>query len=88
MRRALVLVLVGLTLLIGTALPAQAARVYCQAPTPHRVVCYNTTQYRVHVQLRLYTTAGLRLRYFTIRYTRYTIYSAPAIIDFRYRWRF
>jgi hypothetical protein len=49
-------------------------------------VCYNYTPYAVRVKLNLYTTAGLRVKYFTMRYTRYTVYSAATINRITWRW--
>jgi hypothetical protein len=92
MRRAIVMSLVALSLL-APAMPAQAtvatetaARVTCRIPTRHKVVCYNYTPYAVRVKLNLYTTAGLRVKYFTMRYTRYTVYSSAWINRITWRW--
>ena len=90
MRRILVTLLVGLTMLVGTmAVPAQAAdRVRCEIPGNYRVVCYNTTPYRVHVRLRMFTTNGLYVRYFTIFNYRKVVYSPAYINRIAWRWWF
>ena len=58
--------LVGLTMLVGTIalLRRRGGRVHCRVPTAYRVVCYNDTPYRVRVRLNVFTTAGLRIRWF------------------------
>jgi len=87
MKRALATLLIALTMLVGTALPAKADRVYCRA-TLHRVTCYNTTPFRVHVQLTIRTTNGTLYRAFTIYNARHSVYIAPVIRTVRWRWNF
>jgi hypothetical protein len=86
--------MLALLVMLAPAVPAHAtvatetaaARVTCRIPTRHKVVCYNYTPYAVRVKLNLYTTAGLRVKYFTMRYTRYTVYSAATINRITWRW--
>lgn len=90
MRRAIVSVLIGLTLLVGVAaLPAQAeSRVRCDFRGSYRIVCYNNTPYRVHVRLNLFTDAGLRIRYFTIFNYSHSVYSPSYIRRITWRWSY
>jgi hypothetical protein len=121
MRRILVTLLVGLTMLVGMALPVKANaapapaghcedgyalsyidcvsagmrwvtkaadRVRCEIPGNYRVVCYNTTPYRVHVKLNIFTTNGLYVRYFTIFNYRKVVYSPAYINRITWRWWF
>jgi len=90
MRRALVTLLVGLTMLVGVGTaPAQALdRVRCEIPGNYRVVCYNNTPYRVHVRVNIFTTNGLYVRYITILYTRKAVYSPAPINRITWRWWF
>jgi len=87
-KRALAMLLIALTMLVGTALPARADRVYCRIPTAHVVRCYNTTPYQVHVRLTVQTTAGPRYADFWMRYSRWQKYYAPIVTHVRWTWRF
>jgi hypothetical protein len=89
-RRALVVLLVGLTMLVGVgAAPAQALdRVRCTIPSNYRVVCFNYTPYIVHVKVNIFTTNGLYVRYIKIAYTRKAIYSPAYINRITWRWWF
>jgi hypothetical protein len=88
MKRTLVMLLVGLSMMVGTvgtATAAKADRVRCEIPSNYRVVCYNFTPYRVHVRLNMFTTNGVYTRYFTILRTQKVVFS-PAIVN-RVTWR-
>jgi hypothetical protein len=89
-RRTIVSLLIGLTMLVGVAaLPAQAAdRVRCDFRGSYHVVCYNNTPYRVHVRLKLFTEAGLRIRYFTIFNYSHSVYSPSYINRITWRWNY
>ena len=87
MKRALATALIGCTMLVGTALPAKADRVYCRA-TLHRVTCYNTTPYYVDVRLAIRTTYSTLYRAFTIYGDRRSVYVGPTIRSIRWRWNF
>jgi hypothetical protein len=88
MKRALATLLIGLTMLVGTAVPARADRVYCRIPTAHIVRCYNTTPYAVHVRLTVRTTAGTRYADFWMRYSRWSKYYVPRVLHVSWQWRF
>lgn len=90
MRKAIVSVLIGLTMLVGVAaLPAQAMdRVRCEIPSNYRVICYNNTPYRVHVRLNIFTTNGRYVRYFTIFNYRKVVYSPAYINRITWRWHY
>ena len=87
MKRALVTVMVGLTILVGTAVPAQAVdRVRCEIPSNYRIVCFNYTPYIVRVRVNIFTTNGLYVRYIKIPYTRKVVYSPAYINRITWRW--
>ena len=90
MKRALATLLVSMTLMIGlTAAPAQALdRVRCDFRGSYHITCFNDTPYRVHVRLKLFTTAGVRYRYFTILNYSHSIYSSAYINRITWRWNF
>jgi len=85
-----IIAVLALILTLGVmAPPAQAVdRVRCEIPTSYRVVCYNNTPYRVHVTLRIFTTNGLYVRYFTIFNYRKVVYSPAYINRITWRWGF
>lgn len=88
MRKAIVTLMIGVTLLVGTmAAPAQAAdRIRCEIPGNYRVVCFNFTPYVVRVRVNLFTTNGLYVRYVRIPYTRKVIWSPAYINRITWRW--
>jgi len=85
-----IIAVLALILTLGVmAPPAQAVdRVRCEIPSSYRVVCYNTTPYRVHVRLSLYTDNGRYIRYFTIFNYRKVVYSPAYINRIHWRWWF
>lgn len=85
-----VIAALALILTLGVmASPAQAMdRVRCEIPGNYRVVCYNTTPYRVHVRLNIYTTNGRYVRYFTIFNYRKVVYSPAYINRITWRWNY
>jgi hypothetical protein len=89
MKRALLTLLVGLTLLVSAALPAHAVdRVRCEIPGNYRIVCYNSTPYRVHMRLNIFTDNGLYVRYFTIFGYRKVVYSPAFVNRVTWRWNY
>lgn len=88
MKRAVIVLAAFAVLLVGFAPAAQASRVRCTIPGNYKVVCYNLTPYRVNVTLKLYTTNGLYVRYFSMPFTRKTVYSPAYINRITWRWRY
>ena len=84
-----VLLLAGLVATtVGFAPAAQAKTVFCQVPGNYKVTCYNYSPYRVFMRVNVFTTAGLRVRYFTIKYTKYTFYSSAPIDRITWHWHY
>lgn len=87
---AVILLSVSLTLgVIGTVPSATAAdRVRCDFRGSYRITCTNSTPYRVHVRLKLFTECGVRYRYFTILNYSHTIYNNCYINRISWRWNY
>jgi hypothetical protein len=73
---------------IALAPAAQARQVDCFIPSNYRVTCVNNTPYRVYMRLNIFTTVGVRTRYFVIRTNRYTVYSSAYINRITWRWHY
>lgn len=73
---------------VAGALPANAAQVFCRVPTAHKVVCYNYTDYAVHMRIVVDTSAGPRYFSGWQRYTRWVRYFSPRVYSVAWRWHF
>jgi hypothetical protein len=89
-----IIAVLALTLTLGatagiTAVPAQAMdRVRCEIPGNYRIVCYNSTPYRVHMRLNIFTDNGVYTRFFTIFNYSKNIYSPRVVNRVTWRWSY
>jgi hypothetical protein len=97
MKRLLLKVVVSGTVLMSmlgasagiTAVPAQAMdRVRCEIPGNYRIVCYNSTPYRVHLRLNIFTDNGRYTRYITILNYRKVVYSPSYVNRISWHWTY
>ncbi len=89
LRRILATLAIGAVLVLAApAMPASAAQVFCRVPTNHQVVCFNYTQYRVHMSLVVRTSAGTRYFDFWNNYTVWRHFFAPIVYHISWRWHY
>jgi hypothetical protein len=84
----LIAVLLMAVLFIAHPGTAQAAQVFCRVPTAHKVVCYNYTPYRVHMNVTVHTSAGPRYFSFWNAYNRWVKYFSPVVYSVNWKWHY
>jgi hypothetical protein len=73
---------------ISAQAQSRAGRVFCNAPTSHRVVCYNFTDWAVHMNVTVWTSNGVRRYNFWNYRTRWVRYISSDVQDVGYSWWF